>query len=79
MSQTKEGAIKAKATMLSKYGESYFREIGAKGGSVSNPKKGFGYDDRTVLERILRKRKLAVRAGAKGGSISKRTKHEVQN
>lgn len=77
MAQTKEGALKARATMKEKYGEDYYKNIGSIGGKVKSPTKGFGYDDRTTLQKILRKRKLAVEAGRKGGKISKRRKHEL--
>lgn len=40
MSQTKEGAKKALATMKRKYGEHYYKSIGAEGGKVKT-KKGF--------------------------------------
>lgn len=67
MANTKEGGAKAAATNKRKFGEDYYARIGALGGSVKNPNKGFGYDDRTVLQRILRKRKRAQIAGQKGG------------
>ena len=61
MSQTIEGSKKAKAKLLAKYGENYFKSIGSTGGKVKNPLKGFGTN-----------RELAVTAGYKGGKISKR-------
>lgn len=59
MSQTKIGAVKAKQTIYRKFGEDYFRGIGAKGGAARVP-KGFATGGH------------AARAGAIGGSISKR-------
>lgn len=60
MSQTKEGAQKAKERMLSNNPD-YYREIGKIGGSKKNPNKGFGSN-----------RELASTAGKKGGIISRR-------
>ena len=34
--QTPEGAAKARATLIDKYGEDYFKNIGAKGGKLGN-------------------------------------------
>lgn len=59
--QTPEGAIKARQTMISKYGENYFKEIGLIGGKAKNPLKGFGTN-----------RDLARVSGARGGRISRR-------
>jgi len=39
MSQTKEGAIKARETMIKKFGEHYYAKIGAIGGRISRKKK----------------------------------------
>lgn len=54
----KASGIKARDTMISKYGKNYFGRIGKKGGQVTETKspKGFEAD-----------RALARRAGAKGG------------
>lgn len=46
--------------------------MGAKGGKVSVPTKGFGYDDRTFIERLLKRPTRAQKAGAIGGTISRR-------
>ena len=75
MAGNKERGAKCAVTNKAKHGEDYYKRIGALGGSVKNPKKGFGSDNRTILERILRKRKLAQQAGARGGKISKRGKN----
>lgn len=69
--QTPEGIIKMRATMKAKYGltedgrSAFYTKVGAIGGSVKNPLKGFGSN-----------RELAVEAGRKGGIISKRRKAE---
>ena len=74
MAQTKAGAIKTRETNKRKYGDDYYKKIGAMGGSVKNPNKGFGYDNRTVIEKLLRKPKRAQLAGQVGGRISRRSK-----
>jgi general stress protein YciG len=68
MSGTKSGGRKAAATNKSKYGDRFYAEIGRKGGSVTNVKKGFAVN-----------RALASIAGRKGGLISRRgpAKREV--
>ena len=42
MSGSRIGGQKAAATNKAKYGESFYQTIGAKGGSVRTPLKGFG-------------------------------------
>ena len=44
MSQTKEGAKKAKLIILQKHGEDFYARIGKIGGIACNPYKGFGSD-----------------------------------
>ena len=64
MAGTKEGGKKAVATIYQTYGEDYFSNIGRKGGSAGRGpdyKGGFASSH-----------ELAVRAGRKGGLISKR-------
>lgn len=63
MSQTPEGAIKARQTMKEKYGEDYYKLMGSAGGKVKSPLKGFGQH-----------REMARIQGAIGGRISRRTK-----
>ena len=63
MSNTKEGGIKTRETIFAKYGKDFYKNIGAIGGKVENPKKGFGSNN-----------KLAREAGVKGGTISRRSK-----
>lgn len=74
MAGTKQGGIAARETNKKKYGKDYYAKIGSKGGKVANPNKGFGTDNRTRLEKLMRKPKLASVAGTKGGQISRRTK-----
>lgn len=62
MAQTKEGAKKAVFSIRQKHGDDFYKVIGSKGGKVGGA-KGFALD----IER-------ARRAGAKGGTISRRTK-----
>lgn len=42
MSGTREGGLKCAATNKMKHGEDFYKRIGAKGGKVKNPNKGFG-------------------------------------
>lgn len=79
MAQTKEGALKQRETILEKYGENYWKEMGRLGGQVKSPRKGFGTDNRTLLDKMLGKEKRAVVAGRRGGAISKRTRREVES
>ena len=60
MSQTKEGAIKAREANYSKYGRDFYKKIGSEGGKAKVP-KGFG-----------KNKELARTAGSRGGTISKR-------
>lgn len=62
--QTKEGAIKARDKILSTRPDHY-REVGALGGMVKRPTKGFGSDP-----------ERARLAGMKGGKLSKRLTEE---
>lgn len=73
MSGTKAGGKAAAATNKSRHGADFYARIGSKGGSVKSKKKGFGIDDRTLLQKLLRKPKRAQIAGKKGGTISRRT------
>lgn len=63
MAGSKAGGRKTAKTNKGKYGEDYYKNIGHLGGSVKSPNKGFGSN-----------RALAVEAGRKGGSISRRGK-----
>lgn len=62
MAGTVEGGRKAAARNKEKYGEDFYRRIGADGG-----KKG-------TTGGFFANRELARKAGAKGGRISRRTK-----
>lgn len=62
MAGTREGGLKAAATNRAKYGESFYGDIGRKGGR--NGHTG-GFAANPVMARIW---------GAKGGRISKRGK-----
>lgn len=71
---SREGALKAVQTIKEKYGKDFYSRIGKKGGANGRGEfytGGFAGD-----------RELAVRAGRKGGKISKRgpaKKKEVVN
>lgn len=60
MAGTREGGIKTAKTIKEKYGDNFYRELGAKGGKWKG-EKGFAAN-----------RELARAAGALGGSRSKR-------
>lgn len=62
MAGTKLGGIKAKETNKKKYGDDFYKKIGAMGGKLG--KTGGFYADR----------ELARTAGAKGGSRSRKGK-----
>ena len=64
MSGTIEGGRAAAETNVKKYGEDFYRNIGAKGGKAKVP-KGFALN-----------KELAASAGRLGGQISRRTKKE---
>lgn len=66
MAGTKEGALKTIMVIKQKYGEDFYRRIGAIGGVAKSPNKGFGAD-----------RERAKLAGMKGGRISRRGKANV--
>lgn len=59
---TQLGGRKASMTNRQKYGQDFYRRIGAKGGAVKTPTGGFAAN-----------RELARSAGAKGGRNSRRT------
>ena len=64
MAQTKEGAIKARQTMIEKYGDDYYAFIGSKGGKAGRTGGFYNDPDR------------ARAAGKKGGTISRRRANE---
>ena len=61
MAGTKAGAAKTVATNKERYGEDFYKKMGAKGGKVTGVAKGFASN----LDR-------AREAGRRGGRISKR-------
>lgn len=60
MAGTVEGALKAAATNMERHGADFYRRIGQRGGLIS---RGGGFAS---------SHELAVRAGRKGGTISRR-------
>lgn len=62
MAGTLQGGKNAATTNKRKYGEDFYRKIGAKGGKIGKTGGFFA------------NRELARTAGAKGGRISRRTK-----
>lgn len=74
MAGTKQGGLAAAATNKAKFGEDFYSKIGSEGGKVKSPSKGFGTDNRTRIQKMLGKPKLAQTAGRKGGTISRRGK-----
>jgi general stress protein YciG len=70
MSQTPAGALKAKATILEKYGEDYFAVVGRQGGKASGT-GGFYY---AKLNYTPDDPRHPSHSGKKGGHISRRGK-----
>lgn len=62
MAGTREGGKKAAKTNKIRYGETFYQQIGRKGGKIS---RGGGF---------AMNRDLAVEAGRRGGKASRRTK-----
>jgi hypothetical protein len=62
MAGNKDGGIKAGVTNKKRHGEDYYSRIGAKGGKKGRTGGFYGNHE------------LAMRAGALGGAISRRTK-----
>lgn len=73
MAGTLEGGRQARDTNKAKYGEDWYARIGAMGGKKGRT-GGFASDK--VGEDGLTGKQRAITAGAKGGTISKRTKKE---
>lgn len=63
MSGTKKGGVQAALTNKKRYGNDFYKKIGAKGGQKTGVKKGFAANPA-----------LAAEAGRKGGKRSKRGK-----
>jgi len=55
MAGTKAGAQKTRETNLRKYGPNYYKEIGARGGSISHPETRPFYVDRHLASRASEK------------------------
>lgn len=70
MVQTSAGAKKAVATVRERWGESFYKMVGARGGRNSH---NGGYASEKVGADGLTGRERARVAGAKGGRISRRT------
>ena len=67
MAGTKDGGYKCRDTIIARFGNGYYKNMGRKGGLVCGIKKGFAANP-----------ELAKMAGRKGGKISQRgKKHEV--
>jgi general stress protein YciG len=64
MPGTKAGAQRSKATMLERYGSSYYAMIGQRGGRVNRPESRLFSVDRDA----------ARRAGTKGGQTRRKLK-----
>lgn len=60
-------------TIKAKYGEDYFKRLGAKGGKKTNPNKGFGCS--STGEDGMTGRDRAI----KGGKTSRRTKGKKED
>ena len=71
MAGTKLGGLRAAATNIRKYGDDFYRRIGAEGGRLGTT-GGFASDK--VGSDGLTGRQRAAKAGACGGRISRRGK-----
>ena len=69
MPGTKTGGLKAAETNKKKYGEDFYKRIGAKGGEIS---RGGGFASQEVGADGLTGQERARIAGSKGGVKSKR-------
>lgn len=67
MAGNKEGAAKARETIKKKYGENFFKEIGAKGWKNPNRSRKTGF--------ALLPKDVVVELGRKGGQQNKGKKH----
>lgn len=73
MAGTKEGGAKTVLTIKSKYGPDYYKRLGKIGGArPTKTPKGFAYAAANGLT-------WHREAGRKGGHISRRRKHAVQD
>jgi hypothetical protein len=69
MAGTKEGGLKAGKTNKARYGDDFYKNLGAKGGKKS---KTGGFASEKVDANGLTGRERAKLAGGKGGTISRR-------
>lgn len=76
MAGTKAGGQKTREKNLAK-NPNYYSDIGKIGGRNGHT-GGFAKDDRTFLQKLLRRPKLASIAGKKGGRTSRRKKAGVE-
>ena len=76
MSGTKAGGLKAVQTTTSRYGEDFYKKIGAKGGR--NGKRG-GFAATAVGSDGLTGPERASKFGAVGGRISRRKKKSLDS
>jgi len=75
MSGTVSGGIKASQAIKSKFGEDFYKKIGAKGGkngTTGGFAKRLWCDDPCPYDSVLGDHRVAQCAGMKGGKISKR-------
>ena len=68
MAGTRSGGLHARDTNIKKYGEDFYKRIGAIGGKKGH-KGGFWY-----AKHVLKDDNFAREAGRRGGKISRRTK-----
>lgn len=73
MAGTKAGGLAAAATNKAKYGDDFYANIGAQGGKKGHT-GGFAYALLCDCEYTQDLHKKASCAGAKGGTLSRRTK-----
>jgi len=68
---TKEGGLKAAATNKAKYGDSFYKRVGAIGGKIGNTG---GFASEFLDKDGLTGRERASKVGQIGGTISRRWK-----
>ena len=73
MVQTVKGGLKAKQTLYLRYGKDFYKRIGKKGGAKSN---NGGFGSTKVGADGLTGAQRAIKAGKKGGTISRRNRQE---
>jgi general stress protein YciG len=73
MAGNRTGGLKVAASNKALHGEDFYKKIGAIGGRNGHT-GGFAKDNRTWLQKLLRRPTLAQVAGRKGGAISRKRK-----